>query len=185
MVCFLHPMVPSHLRCPSYIIFGISNHSMQNNFFFAYCGGVTLISDENKSSFLNFLFYFIGFQTVHYDQLLRVAVWKWQIVMRALTLKTVTVRLLSAMKWNTVACNVALRLVKFFIWVYFLSYQVLYSERLFIPFNPANENAPNLHFIFLTFQKCNSDFLDSRMETVIESPTGGSMQLSSKEQLNL
>lgn len=51
----------------------------------------------------------------------------------------------------------------------------------------ANENAPNLHFIFLTFQKCNSDSLDSWMETVIESPTEGSVERtgSSKEQLNL
>lgn len=80
----------------------------------------------------------------------------------------------------------AFRLVIFFFRVSFLSLHILYSVRLF-PFNPANKNAPNLHFIFLTFQKCNSDSLDSWMETVIESPTEGSVQLtgSSKEQLNL
>lgn len=48
-----------------------------------------------------------------------------------------------------------------------------------------------MHLIYilfcLTFQKCNSDSLDSWMETVIESPTEGNMQLTggSKEQLNL
>lgn len=35
-----------HLRCPSYIISGISNHSMQN--YFVYSGEVVLISDQNE-----------------------------------------------------------------------------------------------------------------------------------------
>lgn len=42
-------------------------------------------------------------------------------------------------------------------------------------------------FTFLTFQKCNSEPLDSWMETVIELPTEGNMQLTgrAKEQLNM
>lgn len=56
-------------------------------------------------------------------------------------------------------------------------YSQRYPVLLFIPFNPTNKNVSNLHFICLTFQKCNSDSLHSWMETVIESPTEGSMQV--------
>lgn len=71
-----------------------------------------------------------------------------------------------------------------------LSYGPIFRLRKFYSlraFNPANENASNLHFIFLTFQKCNADFLDSYMETVMELPIEGNMRLtgSLKEQLNL
>ena len=79
MACFLHPMVPSHLRCPSYIIPGISNHSMQNNFLLHILVRSLLFLIEISASVQ------VKKTPVHYDRLFRETLWKWKIVMRALT----------------------------------------------------------------------------------------------------